>query len=74
MANEKKKRAVVRMNLEMSRQVRETLERIGEESDLTLSEVLRRSLAVYDLLWTQVRDGGTIVIRTKKGEREVVFV
>lgn len=69
-----RKRDVVRMNLEMSPKVRERLETLSEESDLSLSEVVRKSLAVYDLLWGEIQAGGSIVIRNGKHEKEVVIV
>ena len=62
------------MNLEMSRKVRDRLERLSEESDLTLSEVVRKSLAVYDLLWSEKLKGSTIIVRSSGGEKEIEFV
>ncbi len=47
----------------------QTLERLSDESDSTFSEVLRKSLPVYDLLQSELKQGGSIVIRTKKGEK-----
>jgi hypothetical protein len=74
MQQAKKKREACRMNLEMSRRVRDRLERLSEESDLTLSEVVRRSLAVYDLLWSEKQNGSTIIVRGSGGEKEIEFV
>lgn len=62
------------MNLEMSLRVRERVEKLSELTDQSLSEVVRKSLAIYDLLLTETQEGGTIVIRTKNGEKEVVIV
>ncbi len=70
----KKKRQVCRMNLEMSRRVRDRLERLSEENDLSLSEMVRRSLAVYDLLWSEKQKGSAIVVRSSDGEKEIEFV
>lgn len=39
----------------------------------SLTEVVRRSLAVYDFLWEQKVQGAEIIIRTKNGG-EKVFV
>lgn len=62
------------MNLEMPPQVRQKLEKLSEESGHSLSEVVRRSLAVFELLWSETQDGGTIVIRNGKKEKEVVII
>lgn len=62
------------MNLEMPPQVRAKLETLSEESGHSLSEVVRRSLAVFELLWSETQDGGTIVIRNGKKEKEVVII
>ena len=70
----KKKRPTCRMNLEMSEQVRQKLENLSEENDLSLAEVIRRSLAVYDLLWSEMKKGGKIIIRGSDGEKEVMIV
>ena len=74
MATAKKKRPAIRMNLEMSQRVRDKLERLSEETDLSLSEVVRKSLAIYDLLWKETQAGGSIIIRTDENEKEVVIV
>lgn len=62
------------MNLDMPEPIRHRLE---ELRDLTyaesLSEVIRRALALYDLVWTEKLAGAsTIIIRAKDGtEREI---
>ena len=58
----------------MPPQVREKLERLSDESGHSLSEVVRKSLAVFELLWDETQEGGTIVIRNGKKEKEVVIV
>jgi hypothetical protein len=70
------KKKTFRMNLEMSEQVREKLERISGATDESLSQVVRRSVAIYDLLLTETNGGGTIVIRSNSngGEKEVLLV
>ena len=62
------------MNLEMSQKVRERLERLSEENDLSLSEVLRKSLAIYDLLWSEKKKGSAVILRGPDGEKEIEFV
>lgn len=59
----------------MSQKVRDRLEQLSEDTDLSLSEVVRRSLSVFALLLSETRDGGTIVIRhPDKNEKEIVIV
>ena len=64
----------VRVNLEMSSKCRETLEELSELTDASYSEVLRRALAIYDLLVRETQTGAKIVLKTKEGEREVILV
>ncbi len=64
----------VRVNLEMSSKCRETLEELSELTDASFSEVLRRSLAVYDLLIHETQAGAKIVLKTSEGEREVILI
>ena len=63
------------MNLEMSPQVRKKLERISSTTDESLSQVVRRSLAIYDMLLTETEQGSEIIIRSDDGtEKHVVIV
>ena len=62
------------MNLEMPPRIREKLQKLSDESGASLSEVVRRSLAVYELLWSETEAGGTIVVRNGKKEKEVVII
>lgn len=55
------------------------LDRLAQLRDLTdadsLTEVVRRSLAVYDYLWSQKVNGGTTLIQMVDGEtKEVVLL
>ena len=69
------KKKIVRMNLEMSPQVRKKLERISSTTDESLSQVVRRSLAIYDMLLTETEQGSEIIIRSDDGtEKHVVIV
>ena len=74
MPRQKKRHPACRMNLEMSRKVRDKLETLSDETDMSLAEVIRKSLAVYDLLWSEMKKGGTIVIRGPDGEKELIIV
>lgn len=60
----------------MSLQVRERLENLREQTDAdSLTEVIRRSLAVYEFLQDGIHDGGKVVMRRKDGsELEVALL
>lgn len=40
----------------------------------SLTEVIRRALAVYDVLWEEKRKGGTTIIRNGTGEKELILI
>ena len=53
-----------RLNLEMSEEVRQKLESLREKTDAdSLSEVVRRALAVYDFLWSERERGTKLLVR-----------
>jgi hypothetical protein len=60
----------------MSEEVKRNLERLKTTTQAdSLSEVLRRALAVYDFLWVSKMNGETAIVRTKEGkERELVLL
>lgn len=59
----------------MAEPVRKQLEHLRDQTNAdSLTEVIRRALAVYDLLWTATSEGGKIVIQTRKGEKELLLV
>jgi hypothetical protein len=63
-----------RMTLELPPRARAKLERLSEESDQSLAEIIRRSLALYDLLQSEVKKGGSLIIRGPDGkDREVLI-
>ena len=68
--------ARVRLNLEMTEQVRAQLEELRDLTQAdSMTEVIRRALAVYDFLWNEKEDGATTIVRTKDGkEREVLLL
>ena len=69
------KKKIVRMNLEMSPQVREKLEKISSQTDESLSQVVRRSVAVYEMLLAEITAGREIVIRSSDGkEKQLVLI
>ena len=65
----------VRLNLDLNATVRQSLEdlRIQTQAD-SLCEVVRRSIAVYGLLWSEQESGSTLVIRRKGSETEVRLI
>ena len=64
-----------RLNLEMSNSVRKKLEKLQQQTEAdSLAEVIRRSLAVYDFLWSEKRKGGKLVIKSSDGDKEVVII
>ena len=69
-----KKNPTSRLTLEMAESVRKQLEHLRDQTNAdSLAEVIRRALAVYDLLRKATHDGGKIVIETETGQRELVI-
>ena len=63
----------VRLNLELSHQVYEQMQTLQKRSDATsLTEVIRRALALYDVITEHLSDGGRIILRHKNGDEENV--
>jgi hypothetical protein len=67
---------VRRLNLEMNEAVRDRLEELRDITQAdSLSEVIRKSLAVYDLLSAERANGAKTYLRYKDGtERELVIL
>ena len=63
-----------RLTLEMAEPVRKQLEHLRDQTHAdSLTEVIRRALAVYDLLRQAKADGGTIVLHNGDSERELMI-
>ncbi len=64
-----------RLNLEMSEQVRAKLEGLRERTDAdSLAEVVRRALAIYDMLWSERENNGRFFVKGPDGQlREVLL-
>ena len=63
-----RKQAKVRLNLDMPEKTREQLEGLRERTDAdSLSEVVRRALAVYDFLWERKAAGSVTIVRSSDG-------
>ena len=68
-------RPKTRLNLEVSKSVRERMERLRDETEAdSLTEVIRRALAVYELLWEQRKEGGEAFVRRDGIEHSVLIV
>lgn len=71
-ANKSKKH---RMSLEFSDKVYSKLNKIKALSDAgSHTEVIRRALAVYELLLDENAEGNKVMVRTDKGDREIIFI
>jgi len=63
-----------RLSLELAQKVRNRLEELRTEVGAdTLTEVVRRALALYDHVVSAKKAGGDLVLKTDKGERAVEF-
>lgn len=55
--------------------VRKRLELLRDETDAnSLTEVVSKSLAVYDYLWEQKKVGAKLLIQDSEGVRELVLL
>lgn len=66
----------VRVSLRLSKEVKARLDDVCERSSSeSLTEVIRRSLTLYDALLEETDRGSTIVLRDKDGnEKEVMLI
>lgn len=67
---------MVRLNLVLSQRVKDQIEKVKEATDAdSMSEVIRRALAVYDLLCEESAHGAVPVVKYKDGrERELILL
>ena len=64
-----------RLNLEFSPQIYAQMQEVQQRSNAaSLTEVLRRSLALYDMLTEHVRRGGGIVLVDRDGNEEKLWI
>jgi hypothetical protein len=55
--------------------VHDRLQRLRELSESeSITEVVRRAMAVYDLVLSHVRNGGEVILRHKDGREETVRI
>ena len=70
-----KKNKVKRLNLELAANVRTRMELLRDNTGAhSLTEVISRSIAVYDFLWNQKKEGAKIMIQDSDGIRELVIL
>jgi hypothetical protein len=75
MARPKKDPGGVRLHLELSEAVHERLLALRERTDAaSLSEVVRRALATYELIVDRTKGGDRVVVRTSSGEDLALIV
>jgi|GEM_PF-4299928 len=61
----------VRLNLELAPQIYDQMQEVQHRSHAaSLTEVLRRSLALYDLVTEHIVDGGNVVLVDSNGKEE----
>jgi hypothetical protein len=64
-----------RLTLEMAVSVRKRLEHLRDRTEAdSLAEVIRRALAVYDVLWDEKEKGNRVTIQGDHGDRELLLV
>lgn len=66
----------VRVSLRLSKEVKAHLDDVCERSSSeSLTEVIRRSLALYDTLLDESSNGSTVILRDKEGkEKEIMLI
>ena len=59
----------------MSDNVRKRLEKLRDEIDAdSLAEVIRKSLATYEFLFSQTKKGAKVIIKSSGEEKEVILI
>lgn len=70
-----KDRETVRINLEVTLNVRDQIKALRIKSDASsLAEVFRRSLAVYEMVIDLQKQGGRFILENRDGERETIRI
>lgn len=68
-----RKQPKVRLNLDMSVEVKEQIEALRDRMHAdSMSEVIRRALAIYDFLVAQQADGSITLVRSKDGSEKQI--
>jgi hypothetical protein len=67
--------ATVRINLEVSEDIRNHIRSLKVRSKAaSISEVFKRSLALYDLVIDHISKGGKVVLEGPNDQREVIRI
>jgi hypothetical protein len=77
MLNKKKtEKKMSRLNLALAEMVRARIEELQHETGAqTMTEVVSKSLAVYDFLWSRKKEGAKVLIENADGtSRELVLL
>lgn len=75
MARDKSQTPKSRLNLDLPERVRERLEDLRDVTSAeSMTEVIRRALAVYDALIMAQEEGDIIIIRTREGQETRVLL
>jgi predicted transcriptional regulator len=61
------------MTIELPPKARAKLEKLSEQTDQSLSEVIRRALSLYNLVGAEAAAGNRLIIRGREGEKELVL-
>ena len=71
MARPPRKREKIRLNLELTPKVRKQIKDLQELSEAdTMVEVIRRALAVYDLMLNHYSKNGSAILEYEDGTKE----
>lgn len=76
MARPKRPTPVRRLNLEIPEAQNQRLETLKEKTEATsLTQVIQKALAVYDLVMAEKLKGSTVIIRDAEGrDRELILM
>lgn len=69
----KESKRPARMTLELPPKARGKLEKLSQDTDQSLSEVIRRALSLYDLVGEAAMAGNKLILRGPEGDREVLL-
>ena len=65
----------VRLNLEVQQDVKDRLDELQERTHASsLTEVIRRALALYNLVVDDQGDGGKVVLQNRDGSSETLTI
>ena len=62
-----------RMNFELSSKSRKRLEKLANETDQGMSDVIRRALSIYNYLYEQSKLGNSVLVQGPEENKEIVF-